>query len=107
MCWRSVVLTCHQSFSQSVNRKCFCRKWVVVTCHQSFSQSINGGLHLQETGGGHLPCAASLLAQLVPCAQPDLESQIVTERFVPRLLSACLRYPCANALHCATMQLVR
>jgi len=64
-------------------------------------------LCLQETGGGHLPGAASVLAQLVPCAQPEVESQTVAERFVARLLTACLRYPCANALHCATMQLMR
>ncbi|DBA84663.1 hypothetical protein WJX77_003902 [Trebouxia sp. C0004] len=61
----------------------------------------------QETGGGHLPGAASVLAQLVPCAQPEVESQAVAERFVAQLLTACLRYPCANALHCATMQLMR
>lgn len=61
----------------------------------------------QETGGGHLPGAASVLAQLVPCAQPEVESHTVAERFVARLLTACLRYPCANALHCATMQLMR
>ena len=54
-----------------------------------------------------MPAAASVLAQLVPCAQPEVESQTVAERFVARLLTACLRYPCANALHCATMQLMR
>jgi len=62
---------------------------------------------VQETGGGHLPGAANVLAQLVPCAQPEVESQAVAERFVARLLTACLRYPCANALHCATIQLMR
>lgn len=61
----------------------------------------------QETGGGHLPCSASLLSQLVACGLSDVDSQIVSLQFLPRLLSACLQYPCANALQVATVQLIR
>ena len=62
---------------------------------------------LQETGGGHLPCAASLLSQLVACGLSNVDSQIVSLHFVPRLLSACLQYPCANTLQSSTVQLIR
>lgn len=61
----------------------------------------------QEAGGGHLPGAATILARLVTCAQLEADSQIVDSQFVPRLVGACLQYPCANPLHCATFQLIR
>ncbi|KAL3134683.1 hypothetical protein ABBQ32_007686 [Trebouxia sp. C0010 RCD-2024] len=61
----------------------------------------------QEAGGGHLPGAATILARLVACGQLEAESQIVASQFVPRLVGACLQYPCANPLHCATFQLIR
>lgn len=62
---------------------------------------------LQETGGGHLPGAAAVLAQLVTCGQSQVDDQIQYRQFVARLVSASLRYPCANPLQCATLQLVR
>ena len=88
-------------------------KYVLTHVHTSQSvitPSIPHPTHsscLQETGGGHLPGAASLLAHLVSCGQLEVESEMVSSHFVGRLLSACLQYPTANPLHCATMQLMR
>lgn len=65
------------------------------------------GKCVQETGGGHLPGAAGVLAQLVACGQEQVDQQILYRQFVPRLLTASLRYPCANPLHCTTLALIR
>lgn len=74
-------------------------------CHTN--RMIKPNFCLQETGGGHLPGAAAVLAQLVVCGQSQVDDQIQSRQFVARLVSASLRYPCANPLQCATLQLVR
>ena len=101
-----LVLQLPCSLSQSNIQTSFC------FCKESAAPCFSSGIEfwtcfVQETGGGHLPCTASLLAQLVPCGLSEVDSQIVSLQFVPQLLWACLHYPCASTLHNATVQLMR